>query len=236
MENFKIQLDYFDEDGNRSLKETTVSMNTLKDVTDNSVFGRQPLKKFDINFSVKIPNHVHTYILGKTVPVFGMGSNTDLTYDLKFSKTISAPTLLNVCERYNKVMEHYDWLKTMEKANMMKVIFYEFNNSTNELRAEFNGDNLGLKNSLNYKHAIGYVVVNNNREQRYNHEKRMINSGREQAAYKMKYVAYTEEREAFFNKMQISFETIIDNINNFESNLSEESINQIIEKGVLLLN
>lgn len=238
MENFKLLLDYFDEDGNRSKKETTITVNTVKDVTEKPWFGQHPLKTYDVTFSIKIPEHIHKHLKGKSVPNYGMSTNNGETvYDEKnFKKTITGATLQNVCERYNKVLNSFNWLKETERAELKRVIFYQFNNNSSNYNSIWNGMNYGLKSSLNYKFALGYVSVNaRGTEQRYNNEKRMISSSREEDFYQMKFVEYSEEREGFFHGIQRSFETIISNINGFEENLTEESINSLIGNGQFLL-
>lgn len=238
MENFKLLLDYYDEDGNRSKKETLITVNGLKDITEKPFMGETPHKTFDMTFSLKIPNHIHSYMLDKSVPIYGVGSNNSMkTYEVKtFKKTITSSNITTICKHYNDVLADYKWLKNMEKLELTKVIFYQFNNQSGDFKSSWNGNKYGVKSSLGFLFCVGYISVSaNGRENRFNSDKRLVNAGSERDFYNLKHVSHTEERELFFENIQRSFVGIIERIDQFESSLSEDSINTIIQGGALLL-
>ena len=82
----KILLDYSDENGVRSKKEMSVKINTavLKDKTQNTFF--KPKLVYSVSFSLRIPDHIHSFLLGKTVPAFGISRTTEKIMKQNFQR------------------------------------------------------------------------------------------------------------------------------------------------------
>jgi len=224
----KVGLDYYDENCVHSSKAMTIKVNRLKDTSENGIGWRKP--SYEMTFSLTIPNHIHEYLKGKSVPSRGMTSRNHIkSYD-DFPKTINSDTVKGVCDRYWEITQDYLWLKNVDKADLKKVIFYSFDNETKDYRSSWNGLTFGTQNVLNYKYCIGYVSTNNNSGiLRYNHNKEYINESQDRGFYLNEYVDWSEERELFFNNIQNSFETIINKINSFKDSIKEEFIDQYIK-------
>ncbi len=232
---FKLQMDYYDEDVKHSLREMTIKVNKPKSEFKHGFSWKR--QRYSMTFSMVIPEHIHAFIIGKTVPVSGMGHRNDsVAYDTKFSKTINAETIASICDQYDTILEGYKWLKDREKAALKKVIFYCFKNSTEEYRSTWNGITFGKTNDMSFQYAIGYVSTANNTEYRYNINKELIHNNHDRVFYMNKYVTWSEEREEFYNNLQTSFEMMIKKINDFEEGLTEETISEIIQKQQKLLS
>ena len=105
------------------------------------------------------------------------------------------------------------------------MIFYDFENKSDEWKSHYNGIPFGKENKLNYNYSIGYISSIGDKKQRYNSDKKLIK----------KFVEWSEERQAFFDAIQNSFQKIIERIKFFEEGLTEETINQIISNKMQLL-
>lgn len=233
LKSIRLNLDYYDLDGNHSLKETTVKVNKPKDI---SYVGYQVQKrKYAMSFSLAIPNHIHSYLLNKTVPIFEMGErNNSREYAPDFAKTLNSDSIEKLCDLYLRVVGDYVWLKNIEKAKLDKVIFYKFDNKASDLNSSWNGLNLGLKSRLNYSFFVGYIASSDKKTLRYNNAKSLINSTYDREIYDYKYAKWTEDREVFFENLQKSFESTIEKINGFESSINEESLDFIIKSNTIL--
>jgi hypothetical protein len=224
----KVGLDYYDENCVHSSKAMTIKVNRLKDTSENGIGWRKP--SYEMTFSLTIPNHIHEYLKGKSVPSRGMTSrNTIKSYE-NLSKTINSDTIKAVCERYWEITQDYLWLKNVDKADLKKVIFYKFGNETKEYRSSWNGLEYGTQNTLDYKFCIGYISSSErNGVLRYNHNKEYVGESHDKGFYLNEYVDWTEERESFFNGIQSSFESIISKINSFKDSIKEEFIDHYIK-------
>lgn len=236
LDTIKILLDYYDEDGNHSLKEMSVKINKIIDCSDTGLANTVIKRKYSMSFSLVIPNHIHEYLLNKSVPdrSFLGNKNSTITYS-DFSKTIKRDTIEGLCDRYWRITQDYKWLKDIEKRNLTKVIFFDFANKSEAFNSYWDGKDYGHQSEISYRHAIGYISDANN-SLRFNENKLFVDSNRDAVFYKLKYVLWTQEREDFFNNIQSSFEIIISKINDFESSISETSIDAILSAGLKLLN
>lgn len=232
LKNIRILLDYYDEECKHSTEMMTIKVNKPKNMDKSRSLRWGSKLVYEMTFSLVLPEHIHKYLLGKTIP----SDNRTMVYDEKFAKTINNTSIQGLTERYWDILQDYRWLKGIDKAELQKVIFYSFDTESRTYKSDWNGWEFGKKNKLSYVYAIGYISHANGKEVRYNFNKQLIHDGYNREFYNNEYVGWTEEREGFFNNIQTSFETIIDRINEFEKNLNEDTINQIIENRTLLLS
>ena len=233
LKSIRLNLDYYDEDGNHSYRDMSVKVNKPKDL---SYVGYQvQRRKYGMTFSLVLPSHIHSYLLNKVVPINEMSNrNASREYASDFPKTLNSDNLEKLCDLYLRVVGDYSWLKSIDKAELEKVIFYKFNNKASEFDSSWNGLNLGFKSELNYSFFIGYVAMNSKKILRFNKAKSLINSTYDSDMYKYEYVKWTEGRELFFENLQISFENIVKKINAFKENINEESVDSIIKNNTIL--
>lgn len=232
--NIKIELDYSDKDGNRSKKEMSVKVNTaiLKDKNQPTYYKTRLV--YTLTFSLKIPDHIHSVLINKTVPRFGISQRSETkTYENDFPKTITSATIEQLTECWCDIIFDYEWLKNDEVQNYTKVIFYGFESNSQLWTSRYNGMNFGSKNNIGYNFAIGYIVPKNDKTIRFNCDKKAISDTNDREFYSLKYVEYTEERVLFFENIQKSFEQIIDKISMFNQDLSENTINTMLNNKLL---
>jgi len=228
LKSIKVELDYYDENCVRSSKIMTIKVNRLKDASENGIGWRKP--SYEMTFSLTIPNHIHEYLKDKSVPSRGMSTRNHIKSYVDFSKTINSDTVKAVCDRYWEITQDYLWLKNIHKADLKKVIFYNFGNETKDYRSSWNGLEYGTQNTLDYKFCVGYISSSErNSVLRYNHNKEFVSESHDRGFYHNEYVDWSEEREAFFNGIQSSFEIIINKINSFKDSIKEEFIDQYIK-------
>ena len=230
LKSIRISLDYADENGKRLQKEQTIKVNkpVRNDQRTATMFGSHIDSVFTISFSIQIPEFIHSYLLGKSVP------STDYKED--FKKSISSHSIEQLTEKWCKLIGDYVWLKKIENADLKKVIFYQFDNSIDIYKSFWNGTQFGERSKISYKYAIGYISKIDDREIRYNSKKISVSSSNDKEFYQKKHVEWTEAREVFFIKIQKNFESICNTINDFESKLTEDSINGLIANSPLFLN
>ncbi len=236
MEDFKsirIELDFADENGERSKKMQTIKVNTpvLKDKSSFSIYHIKSI--YTLSFSIQIPDFIHSYLIGKSVP----SPRSEQTKDYKddFPKSIKGMSIERLTEMWCELIADYVWLKKMEKAELKKVIFYHFDNEYGNDKSYWNGIELGEQAKLEYKYCVGYISETDGRHIRYNQQKLSISSSQDKPFYNIKYVEWTEARELFFVSIQKSFENISEKIKRFEENITEETINDLISNSPLLL-
>lgn len=233
LKSIKVDLDYFDENGIRSIKSTTIGVNTLK-LTEKPSYFNNNKHIYELSFSLVLPDHIHKFVLGKSVPSGTMvDSNRILTFSEEYPKTLTSNSIKSLCESYWNVLECYKWLKDIDKQELEKVIFFTIETNSSLYNSEYNSVKFGKKNQIKYKFSIGWV--SSKKDQRFNIDRVSLNKSNEYEFYKMKFVKWTKEREEFFENTQSSFENIINNLDIFEKSLNEETINAIIENKTLLL-
>jgi hypothetical protein len=232
IKNLKLEMDYFDEDAKKSTKVMTIKINKPKYTSSEGLYGHTK-RTYSMSFSMKIPEHIHSYLLNKTVVRYKMGRNYEKNYS-DFPKTINRQILETLCEDYFEITQDYLFLKRLEKAELKKVIFFGINNSTKPYTSIQDGTEFGIKNEIKYNYSIGYISGENN-ELRYNSEKLYISSRTHHEFYQHKFVVWSEEREEYFKGIQTSFEQIIDRFNKFNDGLNDDTINEIINNNTKLL-
>ena len=239
MENLKsirIMLDFADENGNRTMKEQTVKVNTpsLKDKSKFSFFSHMKTV-YTLSFTIQIPEFIHSYLVDKSVPSNKRGEMKNYDKE-KFAKSINRTSIEVLTEAWCEIIEDYVWLKKMDNMDLKKVIFYEFDNENIKYESGWNGTEFGEKSEIKYKYSIGYISEYEKKEIRYNSKKISISSSSDREFYSHKYIQWTEEREMLFTGIQKTFETIIENINKFDTNITEKTIDSLISKNPLLTN
>lgn len=229
----RIELDFADENGKRTKKEQTVKVNkpSLKDKSS----WRYHIKSiYTLSFTIQIPDFIHSYLIGKSVPSSRSEKTKD--YNEDFAKSINRASIEQLTEMWCEVINDFVWLKKMEQADLKKVIFYQFdNNKNNYYKSCWNGIEFGELSELGYKYAIGYISDVEKNQIRYNSERLSVSSSHDTEFYRLKYVEWTMEREVFFVNIQKSFEAISKKITEFESSITEETINGLIANSPLQL-
>lgn len=234
--NIKILLDYSDENGHRSKKEMAIKINTpvLKDKSQPSCM--KSVLTYTLSFSLKIPEHIHSALIGKTVPVWGISRRSEVfSYPTDFPKTITRENIELLTVSWWEIITDYEWIKEDDNRNFTKVILYGFETDTSEWKSDYDSNFFGKKNILKYNISIGYTCAINGKTLRFNEHKKLISESNNRDYYRMKLINFTEERQLFFENIQKSFESIINNVKTFEESISEETINQIIKDKILLI-
>jgi hypothetical protein len=235
IKSIRIELDFADEKGIRTKKEQTIKVNTPSLVDKSKpVWHYHKNSIYTLSFTIQIPEFIHSYLIGKSVP----SSRSEKTKDYQkddFKKSITTNTIEHLTKMWCELIGDYVWLKKMENANLKKVIFYEISNKCDNFKSYWDGKEFGVFAELNYKYSVGYITMVEKSEIRYNSQKLAISSGNDRAFYELKCVEWTPEREVFFENIQKSFQAIADKLNSFESNISEDTIDGLISNSPLQL-
>lgn len=234
----KVLLDYYNENGVKSEKLMSIKVNTPKFKDKSySIIYENP-KVYVLSFSLKIPEHIHAFIIGKSVPVSTYQNQSGLRdFPVDFAKTITAATIEAVTNSYHEIIDSFRWLKKIESAELKKVIFYEFETFNREFNSDRDGLKFGLRSGLKFRFATGYISNVGGKEQRYNSNKASISETHNRDFYSgLKFINWTEERQQFFDATQKSFEAMSEKINAFEGNLSEDRIDSFIDSNTKLLS
>lgn len=236
MNDFKLELIYPDTEGKTSTKELTVRVNTPK-LKDKSSSHYNPKKYiYELSFSLKIPDFIHSEIIGKEVPNYGIGRSEEMkSYPKDYTKTISTSSIESLTQWWYEIVAGYVWLRRMEKAELTKVIYYSFNGEFGATKSFYDGKKLGSKTDIQFLFMIGYVSAAEKEPYRYNEDKKRLHNKEDKVYTEMKYVEWTPEREVFFNNLEKSFNDIGSKMNQFEQGLSEDSINEIMSGNFKLL-
>lgn len=230
----KVTLQYYDEDANVSEKVFSIKQNPIKNISKSGIGWKQTLYK--ITYTLVLPDHIHKYMLGKIVERNRGIGNSDRESYVDLAKSITSETINWICIRYWTITQDYLYLKKLEKAELQKVIFYNFDNNTGELNSSWDGVKLGTTTKIKFNYCIGFISDTKDRVNRYNTQRKFIGEPHNRDFYNnMKYIVWTQEREDFFNGIQSGFENIVDKIEAFDKNLSEETINTIIHNKQKLL-
>ncbi len=233
----KVTLNYADENGKHSTKEFSIKLNTLTQKDKSALnYGRAPKYTYTLQFTLRLPDHIHSYLLGKTVPVSGISRKSEIkNYPLDYAKTIKAPSIEGLTEAWYEIIADYIWLKQIESAELTKVIFYTFDTGYGATKSHWNGIHFGVEYRVGFDYCFGYISGGGNKMVRYNKDKKMVSASRDEGFMDMEYVVWTEERQQFFDSIQNSFATLIGKIDTFKDSLSEDTINAIISNKTLLL-
>lgn len=235
IKNIKLEMDYYDENCKYSVKIMTIKFG--KPVIKRIGGFSTSMIKHTMMFSMVLPDHIHSFIIGKTVAGQGMGKSNDMTsYELNFPKTISSDNLENLCNYYHSILRDYCSLKHLDKIDLKKVIFYTFSDEFRNTSSSWNGTKLGKSAKLRYGYYVGYVGQSGDKEVRYNDNKKGLNSSYDGGYYSYNFVEWTEEREKFFISLDESFKNVGSRISQMSENINEDSIDGIISSNTKMLN
>lgn len=230
LKSIRIELDYADADGNAMQKIFTIKVNKVKDVSESGIGYRKRL--YSMSFSLVIPEHYYETLIGQEIPIFEMGKRNEFHSYNSLTKTITRDDLKTLCDFYFRILQDYCWLKKKQKANLQKVIFYDFENKSGKYSSDWDGLNFGTKSKLDFTYCIGYLSPMN---VRYNDAKVMVKETQNREYYRLSHVIWSQEREDFFNQIDGSFKNIVNKINIFKSQLNEDTINTYISDNTKLL-
>jgi hypothetical protein len=231
IKNLKLLLGYYDEQGIYSEKETTVKINKVKDISESSSFGNISVRKYALSYSLKIPDHIHSFLIGKTVPEDHSWSSRGNMFEYKedFSKTINNENLTYLCQRYYKILQDYDWLKKRDKLELKKVIFYSFETNLGVNRSSWDGKDIGKKTNITHVCCVGFVSEQAGKEHRFDENRNLI-SLRNDDFYRLKHVDYSDERMNFFDGILESFRRVNEKFEAFNEQINNGEIEQLIKE------
>lgn len=223
LKSIPLLLSYPKEDGGRISKSLSVKVNKL--VSEQLNFYDKTSIMWSMSFSLKIPDFIHSYLLGKTVPRRG----DTFTYGENYVKTIRKETIRGVVEAWNTIVDDYCFLLSLEKKNPEKVIFYHFDSDCkDDYRSKWDGKVVGIQRSLTLKFFVGYVVSGNtSSELRYNINKQSISKTQESELYRYSFMAWSEERENFFEYMADGMKSLIERFDTLESELEKGNLEHL---------
>lgn len=222
-ETIRLNLDYLDKDGNKSKKYFTIKMSKLKDVSDN-YFGRSDLK-WEMYFSMVIPDHYYDKLINKTVPRHK--SDINYTYGKDFKKTIKSQTIKGLCDQYVDLYLDCLWLDNIDKQELSEVIFYRLESEKRLTKSKWDSTELGEMFKMDMDLISGYIDKDGFR---YNKDKKQISKNNyNNEVYSMKYVTYSDERFKFFVTMMDACRNINNKIQKFKENLTEDTIDLTIK-------
>lgn len=246
---FDLMMSFAEPDATEPSKASTrVTTSSVRNITDQK---RHP--SYTLTFSTQIPLHIYTGLLGKSVPAgrYGSGGPSANRYEKRtFKKTITKNTLEGVCDKMGEVVRDYVWLNQLEQGGgVERVIFYKLDSSTGAARVchKFK-DEEGESYDQGYVGKIAFAYIEGFRasekgamyrdyggELRFDQEKTLLSTHQNREIYDMKYVGWTEERQKFFDTLQVSFQGVMSRIAEFEEGLSEKTIDLLIGENRPLL-
>lgn len=220
-----------------TVKFSNPKFNKKYSVSDGSY--KEYAKTYDMEFVLEIPDFIYDELKGKSVGERKLGESPNgasRTYEENFPKNIKRRSIDALSEAWYQIVLDYAWLRKIERAELKKVIFYKFDNSSGDTTSEWNGNPIGSESILHYKFALGYVKKSGKDVIRLNSDKKMMNSRFDIDFYEYKFISWTQEREDFFRGLNDVFEKQIAAMANFEKNLTEEKINSFIQNKEGLLS
>jgi hypothetical protein len=233
IKSLKLLLGHYDEEGNYSEKETTDKINKPKDISESLSFGNISMRKYSLSYSLKIPEHIHSFLIGKIVPAdYSWSSKGDMIeYKEDFSKTLNHENLSILCSKYYKVLQDYDWLKNRDKLELKKVIFYSFETQLGEYRSSWDSKPLGKKTNIAHICSVGFVSKQEGKEHRFDENRNLI-SLRNDGFYRLKHIDYTDERMNFFDGILESFRKVNEKFEAFNEQINNGEIEKLIKERI----
>ncbi len=95
LKSIRLTLDYCDENGVESKKDFTVKVNTptLRDKSESIMYKKPTV--YTLSFSLTLPDHIHSHLLGKTVAAGGLSRKAETKdYPNDFIKTVKANSIV----------------------------------------------------------------------------------------------------------------------------------------------
>lgn len=235
LKSIKIALSTPDELGKISLKEVSIKLSKPKQIIEQRGYGSADLYKYSILFSFVIPEYIHSALIGKSIGHSYKNKDGQRKYDNDFAKSISAPSLEALTDRWLIIVNDFAWLKKIEKLELKKCIYYLFESNSTAFNSSWNGTKFGTTQNMGFTYAIGYIAFDKDNELRYNSLKQMSNSSYDRDFHDMNYVLWTREREEYFDSIQQSFDSTIHKMSQFDESLSEQSIDNLMISGQKLI-
>lgn len=229
IKSIKLSLPFVTEDGKSRILEQVVTFKKVIEKDKSSYFnGNFPT--YSMGMSIAIPTHIHQKLVGTTVPrKRGLSDDRGKTYDVKFPKTLTCNSLESLTDCFREIMYDYKWLIDLEKMELKKVIFYNFDGDILEkTKSHWDSKTLGSKSDISYGYMIGYIGVNGKSEVRLNLDKKIMQN-RDGVENEWLYVTHTETRESFFKTIFNKFQSLYNDLKSFSNSLNETAIDNIIK-------
>lgn len=180
------------------------------------------LGKHTLNFSTKIPDHVHELLNNQTIErqVHGVGRSEQLknSYD-NMPKTISSSSLEGLVNYYDRIIDDYLWVMDNKNKPKKKMIFILFKRSKNSF-GTYNGANAGDKSISRWSYFVGY----DNGQSIYDINFKHFNTLQDKELLEYKKVEWTEEREFFIRKLSEQLEQAMENVSKYIDQISNEKM------------
>ena len=175
-----------------------------------------------LNFSTKIPDHVHELLNNQTIErqEHGIGRSEQIKNNYKdMPKTISAGSLEGLVNYYNRIINDYLWVMNDKNKPKKKMIFILFKRTKNGF-GSYNGANAGDKAISRWSYFVGY----DNGETLFDINQKHFNTSQDKELLEYKKVEWTEEREFFIRKLTEQLEQAMQNVSNYIDQISDEKI------------
>jgi hypothetical protein len=180
------------------------------------------LGTYTLNFSTKIPDHVHELLNNQTIErqEHGIGRSEQIKNNYKdMPKTINAGSLEGLVNYYNKIINDYLWVINDKKQPKKKMIFILFKRTNNGF-GSYNGADAGGKAISRWSYFIGY----DNGQTLFDINQKHFNTLQDKELLEYKKVEWTEEREFFIRKLTEQLEQAMQNVSNYIDQISDEKI------------
>ncbi len=229
--------------GPRDSKETKPITVTVSD----PVVWQKYRDIYQCAFKIKIPDFIWSQLAGKRLPRKKTGDNERdvISYSADvgaFSKTLSQDSLYTLCNRWEELIEHYEWSLLLDKHPPEKVIFYSLGGESKGFRySHWDKEEAGHMSRAEFVYGVGFRTVmpeldseyrKYQGEFRYDEDGRLIGAYQNDKFYELNWVKWTEQRQLVFDQLQLAFDGLNDRLGSFEKLLGEDHIDQLAAAGV----
>lgn len=175
-----------------------------------------------LNFSTKIPDHVHELLHKQTIErqTHGIGASQSIKHNYdSLGKTINASSLEGLINYYDSIIDDYLWVMDNKNKPKKKMIFILFKRSKNRF-SSYNGADAGDKAISRWSYFIGY----DNGQTLFDINQKHFNTLQDKELLEYKKVEWTEEREFFIRRLTEQLEQAMENVSKYIDQLSDEKI------------
>ena len=175
-----------------------------------------------MEFKTVLPEHIHEKLKGKTIERIRDNFKSEPNkhdYD-KFAKTVTALSLERLIERYDEIIDDYLWVVADEIAPREKMIYIKWNSKFGEGRSSWNGAKMGKIMSMQFNFFVGY----HNGKTHFDIDFKMFNHNYDKDIEDYKRIPWTQDREDFFEKIYVNFESLRDKLDGFFASLNVDTI------------
>lgn len=180
------------------------------------------LGRHTLNFSTKIPDHVHELLKNQTIErqTHGIGASQSIKncYD-NLGKTINASSLEGLVNYYDRIIDDYLWVMDNKNKPKKKMIFILFKRTKNKFPS-YNGADAGDRAISRWSYFVGY----DNGQTLFDINQKHFNTLQDKELLEYKKVEWTEEREFFIRKLTEQLEQAMENVSKYIDQLSDEKI------------